>query len=260
MLVGEEGAFVGDEELGGVGWGGGADVGGEVGERDVDFVADTGDGGDFGSGDGASEGFVVKGGEVVGAAAAADEDDDFGLGFFVELLEGADDLLGGLEALDLGVDDVDDKPAGAFAKDFDEIFVSGGFGGADDGDAVEVAREGAFAFRGEEAFLGEFSLETLEGELDAAGADGLDGGDDEGEFAESGVKFGAGFDFDFPAVFEGGFELPGGAEAGDFGRTWVGGESIGVAEGLLGGAMRVICCCTLPCLCFALLQVYFDVF
>ena len=49
--AGEFGGFVAGEEFGGVGGGGGADVSGEVGEAEVDFVANAGDDGDFAAGD-----------------------------------------------------------------------------------------------------------------------------------------------------------------------------------------------------------------
>ena len=78
-LVGEVfGDFVlglGDE-LGGSGGRGGAEVGGEVGDGEVGFVADGGDNGKFAGDDGAGNTLGVEGGEVFEGAAAAGEDDE----------------------------------------------------------------------------------------------------------------------------------------------------------------------------------------
>ena len=69
------------EEFGGGRGRGGAEVGDEVGDGLVGFVADGGDGGDAGGGDGARDDFLVEGPEVFeGAAAAADDDGVEGLG------------------------------------------------------------------------------------------------------------------------------------------------------------------------------------
>ena len=66
----------GGDEFGGGGGGGSAEVGDEVGDGEVGLVADGGDDGELGGGDGAGEGLVVEAGEVFdGAAAAGDEDE-----------------------------------------------------------------------------------------------------------------------------------------------------------------------------------------
>ena len=66
----------GGDELGGGGGRGGAEVGDEVGDGEVGLVADGGDDGELGGGDGAGEGLVVEAGEVFeGASAAGDEDE-----------------------------------------------------------------------------------------------------------------------------------------------------------------------------------------
>jgi hypothetical protein len=55
---------------------GGAEVSGEVGNGEVDFVADSADDGKFGGDDGAGGEFFVEGPEVFEAAAAAGEEDE----------------------------------------------------------------------------------------------------------------------------------------------------------------------------------------
>ena len=64
------------DELGGGGGGGGAEVGDEVGDGEVGFVADGGDDGEARGDDGAGHGFAVEGGQVFERAAAAGEDDE----------------------------------------------------------------------------------------------------------------------------------------------------------------------------------------
>ncbi len=66
----------GGDEFGGGGGCGSAQVGDEVRDGEVGLVADGGDGGQRGCGDGAGESFVVEAGEIFdGAAAAGDEDE-----------------------------------------------------------------------------------------------------------------------------------------------------------------------------------------
>ncbi len=64
------------DELGGGGRSGGAEVGGEVGDGEVGFVADGGDDGETGGDDGAGDALGVEGGEVFKRAAAAGQDDE----------------------------------------------------------------------------------------------------------------------------------------------------------------------------------------
>ena len=64
------------DELGGGGGRGGAEVGGEVGDGEVGFVADGGDNGELAGDDGAGNAFGVEGGKVFKRAAAAGEDDE----------------------------------------------------------------------------------------------------------------------------------------------------------------------------------------
>jgi len=74
-LAGQGLAALGDELGGGAGRGR-AQVGGEVGEGPVYLVADGADHGDPGGGDGAHDGLVGEGEEVLQGAAAAAHDED----------------------------------------------------------------------------------------------------------------------------------------------------------------------------------------
>ena len=78
LLVGE---VLGDfvlgfcDEFGGGGGRGGTEVGNEVGDGEVGFVADGGDDGELAGDDGAGDALGVEGGEVFERSAATGEDD-----------------------------------------------------------------------------------------------------------------------------------------------------------------------------------------
>ncbi len=91
-----------DDEFGGRGRRGSAQVGDEVGDGEIGFVADGGDHGNFGRGDGAGEAFVVEGGEIFGGASAAGDDDDIDIVVLVEVADASGDFDGRGIALDLG--------------------------------------------------------------------------------------------------------------------------------------------------------------
>jgi hypothetical protein len=65
-----------DDQFGGRGRRGSAEVGDEIDDGEVGFVADGGDDGDLGGRDGAGQGFVVERGQVFGGAATTRNDDD----------------------------------------------------------------------------------------------------------------------------------------------------------------------------------------
>ena len=73
-----------DDEFGGGRGRGGAQVGDEVDDGEIGFVADGGDHGNCGSGDGSGEAFVVEGGEIFGGASTAGDDDDLDVVLLVE--------------------------------------------------------------------------------------------------------------------------------------------------------------------------------
>lgn len=109
-----------DDQLGGGAGGRGAEVGNEVGNGEINFVADGGDCRDAGPGEGAGDDFFVEGPEVFEGAAPAGDDDDVDEVEGVELVDGGGNLGGGTVALDAnGVDDdVAEMPAG---DDVEEI-------------------------------------------------------------------------------------------------------------------------------------------
>ena len=153
------GLAVGGEALGGIGGSGGAQVGDEIGEGFVDFVADAGDDRQATSGDGAHEEFVIKDSEVIGAAATSQDNDGVEVSALIEEVEGGDDLVDGGEALDLGVDGEDLEAAPAIVDDFEEVAVTSGGGGGDDAEARGVGGERTFAGGIKKTFGGEFALE-----------------------------------------------------------------------------------------------------
>ena len=191
----------GGDELGGGRWGGGAEVGDEVGDGEVGLVADGGDDGQMRGGDGAGEGLVVEGGEVFdGASAAGDEDE---VGAFEVLVEpadaGNDAARTGRSLHDGGVDE--EVEAGvAAADDGDDVADDGPGGGGDDADAVRERREGAFAVGVEEAFICKAALELLEGKLQGTRSARLQGFSDELELASTFVDGDAAADEDGEAV------------------------------------------------------------
>jgi len=171
------------DELGGGGGGGGAEVGDEIGDGEVGFVADGGDDGEAGGGDGAGDAFGVEGGEVFQRPSAAGEDDE--IREFVEVDEGecGFDFGGGGFALNGYWDDEDVEGGVAAVGDRKEVADDGAGGRSDDGDGAGEGGEGLFAVFVEEALGFEAVAELLEGELEGACADGFEGVGDELELA-----------------------------------------------------------------------------
>jgi hypothetical protein len=81
-------------ELGGSRGRGGADIGDKIGYGEIGFVADAGDYGDFGGGDGAGNFFFVEGPEIFEGAAAAGQNEHVYHFSAIEELQGADDVRG----------------------------------------------------------------------------------------------------------------------------------------------------------------------
>jgi membrane protein CcdC involved in cytochrome C biogenesis len=174
----------GGDELGGGGRRGGAEVGDEIRDGEVGFVADGGDYGERGCGDGSGEGLIVKAGQVFDGAAAAGEDDEVdGAGIAIEPANAGDYRGSAAGALHgRGIDE--EMQVGVAAADyFDDIVEDGAGGGGDDTDGLREGRERAFAGGVEEAFGEEAGLELLEGELVCACAARLQRVGDELELA-----------------------------------------------------------------------------
>ena len=84
----------GGDQLGGGGGRGGAQVGDEVGDGEVGLVADGGDDGKLGGGDGFGEEFGVEGRQVFERAAAAGDDDEVGVAGAIEICDAGGDFGG----------------------------------------------------------------------------------------------------------------------------------------------------------------------
>ena len=76
-----------DDQFGGRGRRGSAQIGNEINDREVGFVANGGDDGNIHLGDCASKTFMVERGQIFGASTAASNDDDVhAVGFAAELV------------------------------------------------------------------------------------------------------------------------------------------------------------------------------
>ena len=242
--VGLVGEVLGDfvlglgDEFGGGGGRGCAEVGGEVGDGEVGFVADGGDDGELAGDDGAGDALGVEGGEVFKRAAAAGEDDEVDEARGVEFGNGGFDFGGGGIALD-GDGVEEDVEAGVAAGDDGEEVADDGAGGrGDDADGVREGGQGPLASGVEEAFGFEALLELLEGELEGASADGLHGFGDELHLAALLVDADAAADEDVEAVFRAEAEEHGLAAEEDDGEL-----GVGVLEGevdVAGGGGAVV--------------------
>ena len=134
MLTQASGELVGrgNDALGGFAGRQRADVGGQVGERDVDLVADGRDGRDARRGDRPDDGFLVERPQVFEAAAAAADDQHVRRG--LESVRGADagdDLGDGAVALHARRDDEHVDAAPASPQHFEKI-TDGRAGGTGD--------------------------------------------------------------------------------------------------------------------------------
>jgi len=174
----------GGDDLGGGGGSGGAEVGDEVGDGEVGLVADGGDDGKLGDGDGAGEGFVVEAGEVFGGAAAAGQDDELDpAGIAIEPADASGDGAGAVVALHGGGVNEEVEAGVAAADDGEDVADNGAAGRGDDADAPGVGGQRAFAGGVEEAFGEETGFELVEGELEGTGTAGFHGFGDELELA-----------------------------------------------------------------------------
>src|SRR5207253_2626871 len=88
-----------DNQFGGGGRRGSADIGNKIGDSEIGFVADAGDDRDFGSEDGARDDFFVEGPQIFHGAAAAREDEHVDEFPSIEKLQGLNDFFGRAFAL-----------------------------------------------------------------------------------------------------------------------------------------------------------------
>src|SRR6266851_1667474 len=136
-----------DDKLGGGGRSGGADVGNEIGDSEIGFVADAGDDGNFGSGDGARHEFFVEGPQVFHRAATAREDENVHEFLLIEEFQGLDDFFGGALALDAHGIENEMNILETAAKDADDVADGGAFWGSDEADAAGQKRQRFLARR-----------------------------------------------------------------------------------------------------------------
>src|SRR5882762_3395896 len=162
-----------NDELGGGGRRGSANVGDEIGDGEIGFVADAGDHGNFRSEDGARDDFFVEGPQILHGAAAAREDEHVHDSSGVEKFQGFDDFLGGAFALHAhGINSqmyVRETPR----ENTHDVAHSGAARRRDNADAAGKKRQRLLARRVEKAFGFEAFLQLLERELERAETNGL---------------------------------------------------------------------------------------
>ena len=193
-------ALADDHSRGGRG-SGGAEVGYEIGNGDVGFVADGGDDRDGRGGDGAGDGFFVEGPKIFERAAAAGDGYELRPVGCAEVFDAAANFVDGACALHLRGEEANVEAGEAARQDFDEILNDRAFGRGDDADAQRIAGERAFARDVEKAFFAEAGAELLEGELQGAVALGFDAFDDELVFAALLVDIDTAADENLNAIF-----------------------------------------------------------
>src|ERR1022692_2254976 len=172
-----------DDHLGGGRGRGGAQVGDEIGDGHVGFMAHGGHDRYGAARDGAGDSFFVEGPEVFKRAAAAGHDHQFGPGVAAEIIETAADLLYRAFALHQRWEEPDVETGEAAGQDLNHVGDDGAARRGDDADALGVARQRALAAGLEEAFFRQLLLELFEGELQRAVAQRLQEFDDELVFA-----------------------------------------------------------------------------
>ena len=102
-----EGLFLFHDHLGGGRGSRGPDVGDEVGDGEIDLVADGRDDRDGRAGDGPGHPLLVEGPEVLDRSAAPADDEDVDVGQGAQVVDAGDDLVGRPVALDAGRVDED---------------------------------------------------------------------------------------------------------------------------------------------------------
>ena len=155
------GLSVGDEQLGSLRGRGGARVGDEIGERDVDLVPDGAHHRHPARGHLPHQRLVVERRQVVRGAAAAAEDDGLHLRHPREQHERAAEPLGRVRALD-GRAREEQAHRRAAERDLDDVVQGGAVGAGDDADHARLRGQRALALGREEALAREPLLQPLE--------------------------------------------------------------------------------------------------
>ena len=193
-------AGVGDDELGGGRGRRRTQVGGEIGDGEIDLVADAADDGNRGCDDGARQALVVERPQILERAAAAGEDEHVALGPAAGERERRNDLRGRLCALHGDRIDHDRDGGKAPRKHVQDVAHRGAGGRGDDADAPGQRRQRTLALGGEQALRLESRAQLLELALQGAETRILHVLDDELKLAARLVESDAGAHEHFLAV------------------------------------------------------------
>jgi len=142
-----------------------ANIGDEIGDGEIGFVAYSGDYGISEAEMARANFFLVEGPEIFERARRRGRGSEHRPFFAIEELHGASDFGGRAIALDAHRVDGEVYIAEAPAQDADHIADSGSARRSDQADAVWQKRQRLFSISGEEAFGLEALLELLESEL-----------------------------------------------------------------------------------------------
>src|SRR5207245_8712112 len=164
----DDGLLLPHDELGGGRRRRRAQVRHEVGDREVDLVADAGDHRGLRGDDRARDDLLVEGPEVLERAAAPADDDHVDVAERVQVGDAVGDLAGGALTLDPDGPDDDVKVAEAAADDAQHVADGGAGRRGDDADLPRKLRERPLAPGVEEALGLEPRLELLDGDLERA--------------------------------------------------------------------------------------------
>ena len=178
---------VGDDELGGVGRRGGADVGDQVEQRLVGLVADRRHDGGPALRDGTDQALVGERQQVLDRPAAAGDDDHVDALVAVEAVDRGDHLGRGARALHGGVRRLEGHRGPAASGVLDHVALGGGVGRRDQADPLGQEGQAALELGGEQPLGREQLAAALEPGEQLAEADEADLAGGEGQGAAVGV-------------------------------------------------------------------------
>ena len=159
--------------------GGRTEVGDEIADGEIDFMADRGDDRDPGGVDRPRHPLLVEGPEILGGAPAASKDQHFALFKMVRQPQGMNDLVPGFTTLDLDRvnDDLDGRKS---TPEHGQDVADGGAGrGGNHADGSRQLGNGLLVRRVEQALGAQFDLEPFEGLSQRTLAGGLKALDDQ---------------------------------------------------------------------------------
>ncbi len=163
-----------DDNFRGGGRSGRAQVGHKIGDGEIGLVSHAGNHRHGGSGNRASDGFLVEGPKIFERAAAAGENHHIGEFGAIEIAQARDDFAGRSFALHFYGIELHVNICEAALEDAENISNRRASGRSDDADAAGQNGQRLFARFVEEAFFLQLLFELLEGELQRAESDRLD--------------------------------------------------------------------------------------